>query len=94
MAVEENTRLEPGGDVLTRRVKDETVLLQTGSEFYFGLDAVGTAMWEAILRKGTIAAAHADLVPEYEVAPERLLADMHDLVERLVEKGLLTVVTD
>jgi len=94
MTVDANARLAANDNVLTRRVKDELVLLHTVTEVYFGLDPVGTAMWEALCERGTIAGAHAALATEYDVEPKRLLTDMHALVDQLVEKGLLTVVSD
>jgi hypothetical protein len=78
-------------DVLTRRVGEELVLLNMATEVYFGLDPVGTAMWEALVTHGSVAAAHAALAPQYDVEPERLLADLTELAGQLVEKGLLTV---
>ena len=77
--------------VLARTVGDELVLLHTGSELYFGLDPIGTAMWEALRDSGTVAAAHAVLAPQYDVDADTLLRDLHRLAAALVEKGLLTV---
>ena len=81
-------------EVLTRRVGDELVLLNMTTEIYFGLDPVGTAMWEALLEHGSVAAAHSALVPEYAVDAERLRADLDELVDKLIEKGLLAVRAD
>ncbi len=91
MQIDVHAPLIANEDVLTRRVGDETVLLHMGTEVYFGLDSVGTVMWEALQSHGTIAAAHAALAPEFDADPERMLADMIGLVEQLVAKGLLTL---
>lgn len=93
MTIAPDVPLSAPDDVLTRRVGDELVLLNMTTEIYFGLDPVGTVMWEALGEHGSIAGAHAALVPVYEVAPDRLLSDLSDLVGQLVEKGLLRVGT-
>jgi hypothetical protein len=35
-------------DVLTQELQDETVLLDLDSENYFGLDSVGTRIWQLL----------------------------------------------
>lgn len=91
MPVDDNARVAMPDVVLTRRVGDELVLLHTVTEMYFGLDPVGTAMWEALLETGTIGGAHAALAPKYDADPERLFGDLRSLAHQLIAKGLLTV---
>lgn len=78
-------------EVLTRQVRDETVLLNVESEEYFGLDAVGTRMWEVISETGDPETVIARLLPEYEVEEEQLRKDLADLLQRLRGAGLLAV---
>ena len=78
-------------DVLFRDVGGEAVLLNLDSETYFGLDAVGTRMWQVLTTSPSLAAAHATLLTEYTVTPELLEHDLIELVDRLVAHGLLVV---
>jgi hypothetical protein len=77
--------------VLIRHLEGESVLLNLGSERYFGLDATGTRMWELMTSQPCIALALEKLQEEYEVEPETLRAHLTELLSRLVENGLLQV---
>jgi hypothetical protein len=75
-------------DVLSRRVNDEMVLLNMGSEQYYGLDPVGS---DIVLRITSLPfdEAMAVLTADYEVAPEVLRSDVERLIGNLLEAGLL-----
>ena len=75
--------------VLVRHFDGESVLLNLESEIYFGLDSMGTRMWEVATRAASIEAAYAALLQEFEVEPEVLRANLVELISRLVENGLL-----
>ena len=78
-------------DVLTQELAGETVLLDLASENYFGLDEVGTRVWQ-LLKKGEEGAVLIDtLLCEYEVEREVLEKDISDLLERLSEAGLVEI---
>ncbi len=75
--------------VLLQQVGEETVLLNLEKECYFGLDPVGTRMWEALTKASTIEAAYQELLSAYDVDPRRLRQDLEALIDKLVENGLL-----
>ena len=78
-------------DVLAQELAGETVLLDLASESYFGLDAVGTRVWQ-LLQSGAGQAELIDtLLDEYEVERNTLEEDITDLLQRLAEAGLITV---
>jgi len=87
-------RVETPEGVLIRELQGESVLLNLDSETYFGLDDVGTRMWAALHATESVDAAHAALLAEFEVEPERLRADLAAFVETLAGAGLLRVVAD
>jgi hypothetical protein len=78
-------------DVLLQEVQGESVLLNLSSGRYFGLNEVGTRIWQACTTSPTLQEAAETLVAEYDVEPERLRQDLRELVEKLVEHGLLAV---
>lgn len=65
--------------------------MDLSSEQYFGLDAVGTRVWN-LLDQGT---APADLLSillrEYEVEQLQLESDIEELLGQLLEAGLVRV---
>src|SRR5881628_2452195 len=73
--------------VLVRQLGEESVLLNLESESYFGLDDVGTRMWDALTNTSSLEAAFEKLLAEYEVEPERLRSDLAVFVQRLAEAG-------
>lgn len=77
--------------VLMQEVGGESVLLNLDSERYFGLDEVGTRMWQVFAEGGSIRAACDQLLAEYEVAPEVLEGDALALLGELAAQGLILV---
>ena len=77
--------------VLTRRVESDLVALNLENEEYYGLDDVGTAIWEALVASTTVDAAVAKLLEEFEVDEDTLRRDVDHLIEELSARGLLAV---
>jgi hypothetical protein len=77
--------------VLIRHMDGESVLLNLDTERYFGLDAMGTRMWERVTTAPNIDAAFTLLLEEFDVEAETLREHLSELLNRLVENGLLTV---
>lgn len=78
-------------DVLVRELEGQSVLLNLETEQSFSLDEVGTRMWELLTNSASIPAAYDALLSEYDVTPDLLRTDLETPVERLAEKGLLTL---
>jgi hypothetical protein len=67
------------------------VLLDLASESYFGLDEVGTRVWQ-LLNEGQGQSAMIDtLFDEYEVEREALERDISELLDRLSGAGLIEI---
>lgn len=78
--------------VLSRVLDGEAVLLDTDGGAYFGLNAVGTRVWELIGKAGTTDAALLDaLLAEFDVARDVLAKDLADLLAGLQKRGLIKV---
>ena len=82
-------KIEISDEVLFQEVGGETVLLDLESEQYFGLDAVGTRVWQ-LLGEGAGAETVVDtLIEEYDVDRQTLSADVSNLLDQLAEAGLI-----
>jgi len=77
--------------VFAQEVDGEMVLLDMESENYFGLDEVGTAIWQAMQEKEILKEVFEVLSEQYEVEPEMLEKDLSDFLGKLVESGLVKV---
>jgi len=76
-------------DVMYQVVSGETVLLDLESECYFGLDAVGTRIWQLIRKSGELRTVYNTLLDEYEVEEPQLRADLETLLTDACERGLI-----
>ena len=77
--------------VLCKEIDGETVVLNLDSGVYFGLDAVATDMWRGLQTGVPLNEVASTLETSYEVEPAVLRADLLQLVNQLVAKGLVTV---
>jgi len=77
--------------VLVRFLDRESVLLNLETERYFGLDETGTRMWQLTTDSPSIDAAYEKLLAEFDVEPELLRSNLLELLDRLVDNGLLQV---
>jgi hypothetical protein len=75
--------------VLVRVVDNELVLLNLESEQYYGLDEVGTLMWQAVTTAATISDALEALQKQFDVAADVLSGDLEKLLSELSARGLV-----
>ena len=80
--------LIPDG-VLLREVNDESILLNLEKDNFYTLNAVGTRMLQLLSSSASIQDAYEALNNEYAVDPVELRNDLSELVEQLVDQGLV-----
>ena len=95
MSPSQTRPVSPHPQVLVQRLPGgEIVLLHMESEVYFGLDAVGARVWEAMHQTGNLEGAVQSLRDVFEVDEDRLRRDVEALAEDLIEAGLLVEVAE
>jgi len=77
--------------VFAQEIDGETVLLDMDSENYFGLDEVGTVIWQTMQEGLSLEEMLEKLLSVYDVEEEVLKKDLVHFVERLEESGLITL---
>jgi len=82
-------RASTPSQVVTRQLDGELVLLNLDTETYFGLDKVGTTMWEALAAAPSVEVAFEQLVAQFDVDEATLRKDLDSLLGQLVESGLV-----
>ena len=65
------------------------VLLDLASESYFGLDEIGAQIWGLLESGPSVGEALDVLMDEYEVERETPETEVGELLEKLVEAGLI-----
>jgi hypothetical protein len=87
-----SARFRPAATAIVRLLPDgSSVILDAESEKYFGLDDVGTAMWEQLNASDSLGEARDRLLSVFEVGPDRLERDLQEFVGQLVSRGLAVV---
>ena len=77
-------------EVMARQIGEETVILDLKSGAYFGLEAVGSRIWELLAAGTTLAEVCETVGGEYDVGREALERDVLELAAQLQREGLLT----
>jgi len=78
-------------DVVFRELQGEAVILNLASSTYFGLDAVGTRIWQLCEAHGSLRAVWEAMQQEFDAPGETLQSDLLTFVAELSAKGLVTV---
>jgi Coenzyme PQQ synthesis protein D (PqqD) len=76
---------------LSCQVDAETVLLHVDKGLYFGLNEVGTLIWQQVQQPRKVQEIRDAILREYEVSPEECERDLFKLLGELLEKGLIEV---
>lgn len=76
--------------VVFRDLSGETVLLNLDSGVYYGLDAVGTRVWQLLAEALPLATVCSTMQEEYAVGPDEIERDVLRLVGDLCDKRLVT----
>jgi hypothetical protein len=72
-------------------VKDETVILGLKDGLYYGLDPIGTRVWNLIQQPRTLEEIRSILLEEYDVEPDVCTEDLTSLISELAQKGLVEI---
>jgi Coenzyme PQQ synthesis protein D (PqqD) len=89
MTISFSDRVVVPDGVLISHLQEEAVILNLESERYFGLDDVGTRFLTVLTSSESIEVAYETLREEYDVDPQALRDDLQELVEKLIDQGLL-----
>ena len=76
-------------DVLSQEVSGETVLLDLNNENYFGLNEVGTRIWQLLQEQNNLEVIYDIMLDEYEVDAKQLRKDFDDIINQLIDTGLI-----
>lgn len=69
----------------------EAAILNLHTGVYYGLDAVGTRIWNLLQQPRTVGAIREDLLQEYDVPADRCEHDLVRLLQELANAGLIQV---
>ena len=86
-----DSSVEISDDAIFREMDGEAVVLNLESGTYFGLDPVGTRVWQLLETHPSLRDVFERMQQEFDVEPALLEHDLVRLVGQLAEKGLGTI---
>jgi len=78
-------------DVIATDLANELILLDPATGEMFSLNTTGRAIWQALDGRTTVADVSAAIGRAFDVSPERVDADVRQLLASLLEAGLVEV---
>lgn len=75
--------------IIHSKIGDEVVMMDMDSGFYFGLNTIGSAIWDKLASPITAHELVEVLINEYSV--ERIVceSDTHEFLNQLLERGII-----
>lgn len=83
------TTVVAASEQVSTRLDNETVLLELKKGTYYGLNGVGTLVWEMVQQPQSIDAICVAVLSEYSVEPEICRRDVLRLIEEMNAAGLV-----
>lgn len=84
-------RFRPASGVHTRVFDDELVILDMPHGEYLALDAIGSRLWRGLEEGKSVRDVANEIVAEYDVTLEQALADLQELTDDLIGRGLFVI---
>jgi hypothetical protein len=78
-------------DQVSSDLGDETILLSMQSAIYYGLDPLGSRIWELVREPIRVSEIRDVITREYDVDLQRCEADVLAFLHELAAKGLIEV---
>ena len=78
-------------DQVSADLAGEAAILSIKDGIYYGLDPVGARIWSLMQQPCSVADIQNTIAGEYEVEPDQCARDVNDLLQKLLEQGLIEV---
>ena len=85
-----NPTWQVNNEVLSSKIDEEVVLMSMEAESYFGLDPVGSRIWDLLTSEpATGDELIARLMAEYDIDKTTCLEHVQEFLDEMQEKGLI-----
>jgi hypothetical protein len=91
MKISTNSTIAVARDVLSCDLREEVAILNLNDEEYYVLNSLGARIWGLVQKPNTLENVLEELLKDYDVEKERLKQDLMELVNELVDKGLVEI---
>lgn len=87
-----NSTIKSNPELVSTEVDGEKVMMSIENGEYFGLDSVGSRIWELIENPIRVEALVNLLIEEFDVSKEQCKLDTLEFLNELLEKKLLLII--
>ena len=91
-AVTTDTTLQRAGDFVTATVDDALVMMSLEKGAYYGLDDIGSQIWEMLDKPTRVDALCDGLVARYNVSRTQCEEDVLTCLQDLLDEGMVRIV--
>lgn len=85
------TVVTAGVQQVSAEVDGEAVILGMDRGEYYGLDPIGTRIWQLVQSPISVEQIRCVILDEYDVAPEQCLSDLLALLNHMRAEGLIEI---
>lgn len=89
--ITDRTYVSARPNVISTELSGEAILLDLDAGIYFGLNSVGTDVWEMLSTRISVREIHERLLTIYTVDADRCRKELVQLLERMAEEGLISI---
>jgi hypothetical protein len=91
MTLTDDSLLRRNPEMVFSNMDDEIVLMSVENSEYYGLDPVGSRIWELLVNSKKFSELITVLLEEYDVSPEECRRDMTAFLIDLAEKKIILI---
>jgi hypothetical protein len=89
--IEEYNIISRQKDILFNKLDDEIVMMSTRKGEYYGLDIIGSRIWEILSRPVSFRQLLDSLLEEFDVSEEQCNAETTEFLEILFKRNLILI---
>ncbi|NEO97792.1 MAG: lasso peptide biosynthesis PqqD family chaperone [Symploca sp. SIO2E9] len=91
LAISKSSTVVAVKEQVSSDLEGESVILNFKSGTYYGLNTVGSSIWNLIQEPKTVSEVREAILEEYEVEPEQCEREILELLQQLAAKELIEV---
>ncbi|MDD7987006.1 PqqD family peptide modification chaperone [Lentisphaera marina] len=91
MKITKNCTLKRNPEIISSKIDDEVVMMSIEEGKYFGLDPIGSIIWELLEEPKSLKKILPELVDEFDVSEEQCEKDCMSFVLDMIDKKTLII---
>jgi hypothetical protein len=85
------TMVQRNNELLASSIGDEVVMMSIENSAYYGLDPIGSKIWEMITEPRQVSDLCEQLMEQFEVSEQECQRDVLNFLNQMLEENMLVV---